>query len=192
MTPTESWKSCNGFEGFYEVSNHGKVRSVVRLLTFSDNKPSRVIGGVVLAPHPDKRGYSRVRLSVGGSKFTRKVHRLVAEAFVPNPDDKPQVNHKDGDKTNNIISNLEWATNEENKDHAIDSGLFVDHPFAAKAFAFTGAVEVYDKAGKLVTTMYGNEDMKRKGFDFRLISAVLLGKRKSHRGCTFVKLSATM
>lgn len=73
-----------------------------------------------LTPRRSNRGYLRVNL---GARCTRSVHRLIAEAFVPNPDNKPQVNHKDGDRANNVDTNLEWATGSENMKHAWRTGL---------------------------------------------------------------------
>ncbi len=78
----------------------------------------------VLRPAKDQKGYLRVGIMINGKLSTRKVHRLVATAFVPNPENKPQVNHKDGDKLNNHYTNLEWTTNKENANHAIKKGLF--------------------------------------------------------------------
>ena len=122
-----------------------------------------------------------------GTKKLRFVHRLVAEAFIKNPDKLPQVNHKDGDKTNNHFENLEWCDNGYNQRHAIEMGLKIHHS-GEKATRFEGAVQAFNFSGTLVATMYGNKDMKRHGFDFRLVSACLRGKRKTHNGCTFVKL----
>lgn len=104
----ENWLSVKGYEGLYEVSNLGNVRRV---------------GGKVLSPKPGKLGYKIVALHMNGYAKKYLVHRLVAEAFIPNPEDKQYVNHKDGDKSNNVLSNLEWATPSENIHHAYDTGL---------------------------------------------------------------------
>ena len=103
----EIWESVKGYEGLYEVSNLGRVRTLKRATT----------SGVVLK-QAVKHGYMHVCLSKDGKPSTKRVHRLVAEAFIANPMDKPVVNHIDGDKTNNAVSNLEWATNSENELHS--------------------------------------------------------------------------
>lgn len=85
--------------------------------------------GRVVKPQPNGKGYLRV--SIGGK--LRFVHRMVAEQYVPNPENKPQVNHKDGNKRNNSADNLEWVTNQENRDHALKNGLHLigeDCPWA--------------------------------------------------------------
>ena len=100
----EIWKDIIGFEGHYQVSNKGKVRSI------KNNKIKE------LKPYKEiKRcGYLSVYLRLPGQKFTKKVHRLVAEAFIPNPNGFPEVNHIDENKENNCVENLEWCTGEYN------------------------------------------------------------------------------
>lgn len=101
----ETWKPVKGYEGLYEVSDKGNVRSLnYRGLN------GRVHELVLL----DVKGYLKVNLWKDDEMKSHSVHRLVAEAFIPNPDGKPQVNHKDEVKSNNVVENLEWATSLEN------------------------------------------------------------------------------
>ncbi len=81
------------------------------------------VTGKLIKPHKDSYGYYRVSTTCRGKKVNGSVHRLLATAFIPNPDKLPQVNHKDGVKTNNNLSNLEWCSNQQNSDHANGSGL---------------------------------------------------------------------
>ena len=110
----EVWKDVKGFESYYEVSNLGNVR---RKKGTSHLKPKK------LKHMFDKDGYRRVNLKIKQKSHTKIIHRLLAEAFIPNPKNKPQVNHKDGNKKNNDLSNLEWVTLSENRQHAYDTGL---------------------------------------------------------------------
>jgi len=109
----EIWKEIEGFEGRYQVSNLGRVMSLVTNHGKQRQK---------LKPQYERR-YMFVNLSVKNRGHTKDVHRMVANAFVPNPDNKPMVNHIDGVKLNNNASNLEWVTCSENHKHAYASGL---------------------------------------------------------------------
>jgi hypothetical protein len=100
----ELFKDIKGYEGKYQVTSWGRVYSIGRRK--------------FLATEETKKGYLRITLkNENGMAKHFKVHRLVAKAFIQNPHNKPQVNHKDGNKQNNSISNLEWVTDLENKDH---------------------------------------------------------------------------
>lgn len=101
----ETWKAIKGYEGFYEVSDMGNVRSL---------NYRRLKGRVHNLKLLDVKGYLCVNLWKNEETKSLKVHRLVAEAFIPNPDNKPQVNHKDEVKTNNVVENLEWVSSKEN------------------------------------------------------------------------------
>lgn len=119
----EIWKPIKDYEGLYEVSNLGRVRSVER--TIVDSKCVRVFHEKTLKPtkHSGKQPYCYVSLSKNRKVRKRMVHRLVAETFIANPLNKEQVNHKDGNVLNNCVENLEWCTNAENTQHAYDTWL---------------------------------------------------------------------
>lgn len=109
----EIWKEIKDTNGKLYVSSLGRVKSTLR-------NPE----GVILKCTSDKKGYQRLRVTIDGEKRSYKLHRLVAEYFIDNPYNKPQVNHINGDKFDNRASNLEWVTNKENCQHAVDNGLW--------------------------------------------------------------------
>ena len=111
------WKDIEGYEGLYQVSDKGEVRSLDRTERSKGNS-YRQRKGMLLKQRIDKYGYYKVNLYKDSKLKTFVVHRLVAVAFVDNPMDLPVVNHIDGDKTNNHFSNLEWCTVQENTHHA--------------------------------------------------------------------------
>lgn len=118
----ETWKDIEGYEGYYRISTHGRVRSIARIVTCK-NGMSKPIREKVLTPHFNTNGYLWVQLQRASVKEFWFIHRLVAQAFVPNPDRKPFVNHKTGKKTDNIADLLEWSTRRENVAHAFATGL---------------------------------------------------------------------
>ena len=121
----EIWKWIDGYENMYQVSNLGRVRSVDRDV-YCEVSPNKLqhIYGKVLKQGTNHKGYPIVYLSKDGKQKTITVHRLVALTFIENPLNLPQVNHIDGDKTNNNVSNLEWCDNSYNQIHAHKTGLF--------------------------------------------------------------------
>jgi len=116
-----NWKPIKDFEGLYCVSDCGSVKSLGNgQSTNTSTKAERIISHTI-----SSNGYTKIKLSKGGKKYWFSVHRLVASAFISNEDNKPQVNHRDGDKLNNHVSNLEWCTAKENIRHSVDTGLQV-------------------------------------------------------------------
>jgi hypothetical protein len=116
---SEEWLPCPGYEDSYQVSDLGRVRSIDRV---SGSRPG-IIKGKVLKPFLNRRKYLEVNLFKNSKSIPKIIHRLIAKAFLNNTENKPQVNHKDGNKLNNSISNLEWFTNSENQKHAYKLGL---------------------------------------------------------------------
>lgn len=114
----EIWKPIKGYEGRYEVSNLGRIKSLSRYIARKDGRVS--LRRSQYLKFSDSHGYKRVYLAKDCTRKKFPVHRLVAEAFVPNPENKPEINHKDGIKNNNIYTNLEWVTRSENIIHSRD------------------------------------------------------------------------
>lgn len=121
----EIWKDIDGFEGYYQVSNLGRVRSLDRVVKQFNGKgiAKKKTKGRVLTTTKQTQGYSQIGLCKDGTQKSYRLNRLVANAFIPNPENKPEVNHIDGNKDNNRVDNLEWATSAENKQHSLKTGL---------------------------------------------------------------------
>ena len=119
----EIWKSVKGFEGFYEVSDLGRVRSVKRTVLYKDGRMFKY-ESVLLKKTKDPRGYLQVGFNKNGKKSTHRIHRLVAENFIFNNSNDKEVNHIDGVKENNRLDNLEWVTSSENTKKGYELGLF--------------------------------------------------------------------
>ena len=171
---TEIWKDIAGYEGLYQVSNLGRVKSLER---YKDNN-----GGLVKMPEKimriavDTIGYNIICLTKKGKRKTHKIHRLVANAFVPNPQNKREVNHKDGDKHNNADSNLEWTTRLENIRHAYDTGL--NGGEHSRNNSASKAVKQHDKNMKLIATYKSMQEASRMtGVCQGNISCCCVGKR---------------
>lgn len=110
----EVWKDMVGYEGHYQVSSLGKIKSLKKYFEDKD---------IIKKVTKDRRGYLRTNFWLNGKIKGYRIHRIVATAFIPNPENLPQVNHKDGNKENNAVSNLEWVSNLRNRQHAEEIGI---------------------------------------------------------------------
>lgn len=119
----EEWKPIVGWEGYYEISNYGRVKSLSRVAKSSWKHQNRVLKERIMKQQTNGLGRPTVDLSNGELSKTLQVALMVARAFLPNTEEKPQVNHIDGNPANNHVSNLEWATRSENMKHAWETGL---------------------------------------------------------------------
>lgn len=135
------WKDIKGFEGYYQVSDDGQVRSVDRLIYQKNGHPLSYKGHIMKQTLA-RNGYYVVNLRNGTKAHATHVHRLVAEAFIPNPSMFQTVNHIDGNKLNNTISNLEWVSYQGNNVHALKHNL--------RKPRYGTTVVQYDKYGNYV------------------------------------------
>ena len=168
----EIFLPIKNYEGLYEVSALGNVR----------NARTKHI----LKQFPNNKGYLRLHLCKNGKAKWHRVHRLVAQRFIPNPLNKPEVNHKDGNKLNNCIWNLEWSTPSENNQHAYDNGLRENARKAASENAkkyFSKPVIQYTLDGKFIAEYpSAHEASRQTGINRGNISACCRGERKSAGG----------
>ena len=119
METKEIWKDIKGYENIYEINNYGYVKSLKRMV----NNRNNYVEERIMSLEKTKHGYLRVILSKENTQKKCLVHRLVAKAFIPNLENKPEVNHKDGNKKNNYVENLEWSTCSENIIHSYNNNL---------------------------------------------------------------------
>lgn len=149
----EIWKEIKGYEGYYEASNKGQIRSTQRVITLvtrdGKDRPSVFKGKVLKQTDEIKNRHNWlprkfVQLSKDGIRKRYYAHRLVAETFIPNPNNLPDVNHKDGNPFNNNVDNLEWSSRKRNINHAFDNKLIKTEKPVAKISIQTGKVlEIY-------------------------------------------------
>lgn len=115
----EKFIDIAGYEGYYQVSNLGRIKSLKRTTRNGKCEADKILVNTVA-----NKGYLAVGLKKNGKSKNYLVHRIVASSFISNPQNKPQVNHKNGDKSDNRVDNLEWATQSENIRHGLDMGLY--------------------------------------------------------------------
>lgn len=171
------WKPVKGYEGLYEVSENGEIRSVDRYIkTNILHVKTRLIKGKMLVQNLKNSGYKTVDLCKSGKVRTTSVHRIVAEAFLPNPNGLRFVNHKDSNRANNAVYNLEWVTSSENRMHGIEygnvtfpskavlcieNGLLFEQPYKAAKWL---CANYPDRSNGEIGTIAGNIRAACKGF----------------------------
>lgn len=144
-----NWRAVVGLESRYEVSDTGLIRS----------KPSNYTMGKILNSPISLQGYYRFGYNLKGVHKNQPVHRMVAKAFIPNPLSLPQVNHKNGNKLDNNINNLEWCTAKDNINHARKSGLYRDIRGSGKHNSKLKENQVIEIRGKYVPRIYSQSKL---------------------------------
>lgn len=172
----EQWKPIKGTNGKYEVSSAGNVRS----LNYGGH------GQIKEVQQWNNNGYKRITIRISGRKKNLLVHRVVAEAFVPNPENKAEVNHKDGNKHNNSEDNLEWSTRKENLDHADKTGLregSIEALLASNRSLQKPIIATSVKTGEEIK--FVSIQAAQRTIGTRDINRVLNGDQKKAKGYTF-------
>lgn len=168
----EIYKDIEGYEGLYQVSNLGNVKSLVNNKGIAREK--------IIKPSICIDGYKRVLLCKDKTIKCFKIHRLVAQAFIENPNNLPCINHKDECKTNNVVENLEWCTQKYNINYGTcikrRSESQINHPNKSKQ------VYQYSKEGELISVWESTKECCRNGYDQGNVARCCRGERKSHKG----------
>ena len=178
----EIWKDIAGFDGVYQISNLGRVKSLDRVINieYKDRIGTRRIKGRLRKPTKDKDGY----LVIGLGKGNYKIHRLVALAFIHNTNNYPQINHKDGNKSNNTVTNLEWCSNAENQNHAFKIGLKKTKQFAKVDLISDKVIRIYHSLQDVMN------DIDK--IDPSTLVKVCKGKRNEHCGYKWLYADGNM
>lgn len=147
----EVWKDVVGYEGLYQVSNLGRLKSLEKSTKFYSGYQKKICERKyperIICKNHISNGYLQIELFKNGKVKRLTMHRIVAKTFIPNPNNYPCVNHKDGNKLNNNANNLEWCTYKQNTEHAIKTGLTKNK---GKNNGFSRAVNQYDLQGNFI------------------------------------------
>ncbi len=181
----EEWKDIEGYEGLYQVSDWGRVRRLdTEIEAYSFNAKRKIKyfrKGRILKLIMDKDGYLCINLCKSNKIVIQKVHRLVAKAFIPNPNDLPEVNHKDECKSNNFKENLEWCNRSHNMKWN-DLSLRIGEKLKNKPET-SKKVYQYSINGELLAVFASTREAERQGYNHGSISNCVNGRVKTYKGC---------
>ena len=185
----EVWKDIPGYEGLYQASTLGQIRSLDRPVWHGTFMYTRK--GTIRKPSITK-DYNSLNLSKDGHKTFFMVHRLVAMTFLPNPNNLPEVNHKDGDKLNNRLNNLEWCTVADNVNHAINTGLISKQSLVAKSRKGADKISIRircEDTGELFSC--ASELKQRLKISYATKKGIVNGRTHKGKGWLFTEVDET-
>ena len=174
----EQWRTAvyDGivYEGLYKVSNLGRILN----LNYRNTGKSKL-----MTPSENTDGYFKINLRKNGETKTCYVHRLIAQTFIPNPENKPEINHIDEDKTNNRVDNLEWKWHKDNINHGTHNERSAKTRTNGK---LSKRVLQLSLDGELIREWESTQECGRNGFDQSAVAACCRGERKTHKGFRFM------
>lgn len=183
----EIWKDIKGYEGLYQVSNYGRIKSLERYIEWKNG--IRLVREKILKPTENENKYLRINLSKNDKPKTIKVHRLVAEAFIPNSENKPCIDHINTIRTDNRVENLRWVTYSENNLNPISLEKFIkskkgkNQPESSILKKSKPVLQIDKNTGKIINLFSSSKEVERQlDFNQGNISSCCLGKQKTAYG----------
>ena len=176
----EIWKDIPGYEGLYKISNYGRVKSLKRYRP--NGSKSQLVPEKIKKGTDNRCGYLVVTLSKSSKTKKNYIHRLVGIAFLPNPFNLPEINHKDEDKSNNKIDNLEWCSSLYNTNYG--TGIIRGRK-KREENGFMRKIDMYDLKGNLLKQYLCGKDIEKDGISRRAAYLACENKARSYKGCVF-------
>ena len=176
----EIWKPVKDYEGLYEISNLGRIRSCDRIVSFGKQK--RLSKGKILIQNTAGSNYNHIKLSKNNIVKRKYIHRLVCEAFIPNTENKPEINHINENKRDNRVENLEWVTKKENMNRNDIGKRVWEKAELHKYSGLNKKIVGQYKNGKLIKKYSPIKTVIDDGFKLSCIYDCLRGKSKHHKG----------
>lgn len=181
----EEWRDIPLYEGIYQISNYGRIKTLSRFTSYKDrygNNSQRLVREKIRRVHDNGNGYLFVGLWYNNKTNTEYIHRLVATTFIPNPLNLPQVNHKDENKKNNYVSNLEWCTGLYNTNYGTclqrSNQSYINNNNNRQ-------IDMYDIKGNFLKHYECAYHMEQDGISRRAAYNVCRKRARSHKGCVF-------